>query len=108
MNEFKTTLSGDIKIGDYIVVADGNYLNTGFYIGRGQGNSFQFFTVRGLVVWLDTKLNNPTYKRKHPYRSYLNTPSSYRISKYSPDCLTSEEKQEYEKALEALKLLNLR
>lgn len=110
MSTHKTALSGDIQVGEYIVIAETNYLNAGFYIGRGKTGSFQFFSVESLTHWLDAKSNPGSWlsKRKHPYKSYINSPYITRIAKYSPDCLSPEEKQEYEKAIEALKLLNLR
>lgn len=110
MSAHETKLSGNIQIGDYIILSEGNYLTTGFYIGRGKTGSFQFFTVNALVYWIDAKKdpNNHYGRAKRPYKSYINSPYITRISKYHPDCLSPEQRQDYEKAIEVLKLLNLR
>lgn len=43
----------DIKQGDFIAIAHNNWIEFGWYIGRGQGNSVQYFTLRSPSIYLE-------------------------------------------------------
>lgn len=87
-------VSGKINIGDLICI-DG--CRIGFYLGRGCGDSVQFYTLNVL----DTMLSRKQFLK--PYVSYImGSNVKYRIKKYSPDLLSDEHKKKYDNALIAL------
>ena len=103
-----TEYNGELHTGDLILIAENNYANIGFYLGRGQGGSMQYFLVTQLTRWLAHR-DDPNYNTKKggPAKCYMNSPHSNRVSKYSPELLTQEWRLEYELALEALKFLKV-
>lgn len=98
-----TYYTGELKIGDFIIVCEAYQMHLGFYRGRGRGNSFQYFSMTSLSRWFDA----PQIKYKNPKLCYHNTYNEFRVVKFSPDLLILEEKIKYEKAIEALKLLKI-
>lgn len=96
----------EIKTGDMIIIAFNNaWLDIGFFLGRGQGNSIQYYTINRLSNWLGQVKNGG--KRKVPFKNFYNTHHPTKIARYSPDFLSPEIMVEYEKAIEALKLLKI-
>ena len=96
--------TGEIKIGDLIIISSGNYLEIGFYVGRGQNDSVQYYHLSELNWWIKRlKEPNPP-KRKLPYVSHINVIHPTRIAKYDVNLLTNEYKEIYEKGIELLKL----
>ena len=104
---FKSFHSGDLQIGDLIVVGD-RYLQLGFYLGTGR-NTVQYYTPRQLIYWLERNIKNPQYTT---YRNRLKVcyvkADPHRIAKFNPDCLAGEELDRYNQSLEALKILKIR
>lgn len=107
MKVYETQLSGDINLYDFVIIASDSFLQTGFYCGRGPTGTFQFYTTWSLAYWYDTRKDEEVPSKLKPFKSYINSPSGYRIAKYSPELLTEERKENYYKALEAFKLLNI-
>lgn len=42
----KVRYGGDLQIGDFIMVANSNYTSFGWYCGRGQGGTVQYYNFR--------------------------------------------------------------
>lgn len=103
-----TLYSGELHIGDLILVSYTNKAYLGVYLRRGQGGSVQFFSVQQLNEWFNNR-TNPNYnlKKGGPPVWYINEPHSDRISKYSEDLLTDYWKDRYDEAKEALKILKV-
>jgi len=103
-----TMFSGELHKGDLIIVSGNNSAYLAFYLGRGQGGTMQHFSLRQLTEWLDNK-DNSRYNTKKggPYVWYVNSPHANRISKYSPELLVKHWRDEYDKALLALKTLKV-
>lgn len=93
----KSEISGDIQLGDLIVVGVyGNCLNVGIYIGRGQGNSVQFYNLKRFNYWLR--------EGKKPYVDYIcGQGMEHRVMKMSRECLSDSLKKQYDEASEFLK-----
>lgn len=100
-----TRYTGALKVGDFIVVAEGNHMYIGFFAGRGIGNSFQYWTTWQLSRWLD----DPTWRKKGhlPRKSYHNTYNPQRAMKITPEFLNAEHMEEYNKSIEALRILKI-
>ena len=105
--DLKTEYCGQLKKGDFIIVSQGNKSYLGFYLGRGQGESVQFYGLSNLCRWWDNK-NDPNYNSKlgTPYKWYINSPHPGRVSKYSSELLNDEWEEKYNKALTAFNFLN--
>ena len=102
-----TNFNKDLETGDFIIVSIyAGSLILGFYLGRGQGESIQFYTFRTILWWYNYTGQN---KPKYPYKSYIQgSNTKCRMAKYHPDLITGEkEKEEYYKCVEILKSLNI-
>lgn len=99
-NIMDSYISGEIKKGDLILVLD-NRIRVGFYLGAGSGTSQRYYNINCLCRWNDSD------KRRKPSISNIWGNTVSRMIKYSPDLLSGEMLKSYEKALEALKLLNI-
>ena len=93
-------ISGEIKKGDLILILD-NRIRIGFYLGEGSGTSQRYYNIECLDRWIN---NGKKYK---PSISNIWGTTANRIIKYSPDLLSKKTEETYNKALEALKLLNI-
>lgn len=99
-----SNISGELKKGDLVLVLD-NRIRIGFYLGHGSGSSLQYYSTYVLIRYIE-RWNNG--ERHHNcYKSNIFGYTKDRIMKYSPDLLSGEALDEYNKALEALKLLNI-
>ena len=115
----------DLKQGDFIAIAHNNWIEFGWYIGRGQGNSVQYFTLRSPSIYLEhyekgtMRVNDSLQKHieKHGlttkilYKSFIWGESSQRILKIeNPEqMLQGEDLTKYlqsKDALIKLKFLN--
>lgn len=101
-----TLHTGNLKIGDLIAVAENSYIHIGFFAGRGINNSFQYWTMDQLCMWLDPE-GWRRKKGKLPYKFYHNSVRASRVIKISPEFFTNESMEMYEKSLEALRLLKV-
>ena len=102
-----TYYTGELKLGDLVAVANFSNIDLGFYRGRGQGDSFQYYHLANLARWVDYSdaPNNGSWKS--PKVAYFNSYAGSRVIKYSPEFLTPEYQLIYEKATEALKRLKI-
>jgi hypothetical protein len=117
---------GLLKPGDFIAVATGNYIDLGWYCGKG-ANTLQYYHFRGpgmnMASWEEwskmtdeQKAKSWNHKRyakgftiKCLWKSYINAVHSTRIIKITniEDVFTEpEDLLEYEKSKEALLTLN--
>jgi hypothetical protein len=105
---FKSFHSGELQIGDLIVVGD-RYLHLGFYLGTGR-NTVQYYTPTQLVWWLDKCSTDPLLRKSYhkPRQVCYIKADPHRVAKFNPDCLVGEELERYNKSLEALKILNIK
>ena len=105
---FKSFHSGELQIGDLIVVGD-RYLHLGFYLGTGR-NTVQYYTPRQLVYWLDKSSTDPLFRKiyRKPHQVCYIKADPHRVAKFNPDCLVGEELERYNKSLEALKILKIK
>lgn len=101
-----TRYTGALKVGDFIAVAEGNYMYLGFFAGRGTGNSFQYWTLWSLSNWLDDTSKRRTEGKK-PWKNYHNSYNTQRALKISPEFLDPEHMELYEKSIEALRILKV-
>ena len=101
-------ISGEIKKGDLVGAVHQGFVEIGFYLGPGKGQSQQYHSIGRLAHWLD-KLNVGKIKSNtKPYVAYISNSNHYRFIKYSPELIIGERSlEDYNKALEALKLLNI-
>jgi hypothetical protein len=98
-------ISGEIKKGDLIIAIFNNWIQMGFYLGPGKGQSQQFYQVGRLVDWLNRV--DAVRKVTRPYKSYVSNSDRYRFIKYSTELLCADQLEQYNKALEALKLIKI-
>jgi hypothetical protein len=102
-----TYYTGELKLGDLVAIASFSCVELGFYRGRGQGNSFQYYELSSLARWVDYNDAPHNSPWKSPKAAYFNSYSGSRVIKYSPELLTLEYQVIYEKAIEALKRLKI-
>ena len=107
MKTFKTNLNGDINLYDFIIIASESFLDVGFYCGRGPTGTFQYYSLWTLRHVYKTRNEDTGLPIHRPVKSYVNTPTQYRIAKYSPELLEGDHKENYFIALEVFKLLNI-
>ena len=103
-------ISGELKKGDLIVAVFNNYLELGFYLGKGGGMSEQYYSTGRLSQWLTyvEKCKEDGVPYKAPYKSYMSNANSYRFMKYSPELIIEEGMlEQYNRAITAIKLLNI-
>jgi hypothetical protein len=105
MRTYETTISGDINPMDFVTIATDNSLELGFYVGRGPTGTFQYYTFWSLNAIFDRHQQDGALIK--PNKAYINSPSRWRIAKYSPELLTEDKQEQYYKSIEALKLLKL-
>ena len=98
-------ISGEIRKGDLILAILHNYSDVGIYLGNGRNTSHQYYGISSLCNWIDNLHHNP--KHKPPYKSYVSNCNKYRMVKYSSELMNEKTKEEYNKAIEALKLLKI-
>ena len=97
----KSYCSGELKTGDIIITSVYSYLDLGIYLGPGSGKNILYYIIADLSYWMENKHTKKPHKTSIIYHSG-------RVMKYSADLITDEEKRkDYEKAIEALKLLNI-
>jgi hypothetical protein len=117
---------GVLKPGDFIAIANSNYLNLGWYCGKGR-NTLQYYHFRGPGMYMaqweewskmtdEAKSKSWNHKKyakgftiKCLWKSYINAVHSTRIVKVTniEDVFTEpEDLLEYEKSKEALLTLN--
>lgn len=95
-----------LKTGDLIIVSMwGGTLHLGFYLGRGQGESIQFYTFHRILSWY----NRDSKSCKYPYKDYIQGEYPHRrITKYHPDLIVDErDKKQYYECVEILKSLKI-
>ena len=102
MRTESTRLTGELHTGDLIIVAQANWLDVGYYLGYGQGDSRQYYSLELIDRWIESG-----YKRKKPFVSFYNSSSSWRVAKYPPTYLEGACLEKYEKSIEAMKRLNI-
>lgn len=104
----KTHYTGDLKVGDLIAVSEGSSLQIGFFAGRGPTYTFQYWTLWSLSSWLDNGQASRFGPRgKNPVKSYHNNSYPMRSIKISPEFFDNETMIQYEKSVEALKILKV-
>lgn len=93
----------NLEIGDTIVISEGNYLNMGFFAGRGR-NTIQYYTPSCVVaVWEKAQQKNEKFKIKDCWKGYIKD-SKWRIAKVNTPLFGAPEHEEdYKKATEILK-----
>ena len=108
----ETTYTGELKPGDFIAISIGNWLDIGFYAGRGKTGSMQYYTYHSLLAWNlgqeETTDTPPSYpKTKSPWKSYINSYLEGRVVKLHPSVLAEKYREQYEESIEILKQLNI-
>lgn len=103
-----TEYTGELKTGDLIGIGSSwsSSIYPAFYLGRGQGESMQFYTLIQLIAWIERTLEDKVRWRKL-YKVHINHPYPERIVKLSPDLLTDEYKEKYDRAIDLLKELKV-
>lgn len=92
----ESNYSGEIQLGEFITV---DRYQFGFYIGRGQGDSIQFYSISTLAAFYLGDI-------KKPYVDYIyGSNTMWRIMKYSPTLLNAEYREIYDNAVKGLELL---
>ena len=97
----KTFYTGELKTGDLIAVNDYK-ITLGFYLGRGINYSKQFYSFRALNYWIE----HPNSGSPRKWYILENEPCR-RIMKITSEHFDEETMKEYEKALEAMKKLEI-
>ena len=112
---------GDIQIGDFIGIADGNHLSFGWFCGTGKSGTLQYYWYgtpeqkykqylewenpkNKKMQWLN-KLYQKGFTTKCLWKSYINAVHSTRVLKInSPEDIftTKEDREQYEKSKEIL------
>ena len=109
MNKYAKTL----EKGDLIVVPYNNYIHPAIYAGqgnKGKGENPQFYTLHLSMTdcvsyW--SELERSLNRRRKPYKSSINRPTSSCIAKLSIEELSDEYAEIYEFTKIKLKKLNL-
>lgn len=96
---FRSAFTGQIVKGDLITIAYCNYMVLAIYIGRGIGGTLQYYELNYIV----SVANGNSRKLR---KAYVNSPHSTRIMKISPEVLTIDRKEDYEKAIHYLETNN--
>jgi len=89
----------DVQIGDFVAISKYYYTVFGFYAGQGKNYSFQYYDMDTLARWLN---DSKTIIKKYYIKYY-----TCRVIKYSPEFLNKNNKEQFEKAIEALKQLKV-
>lgn len=103
---------GELEIGDFIAVSDGNYLSFGWYCGDGRG-TLQYYSLNNvyhtikkyeeyLITPLDKRASwqDKSYAKgftlKHFYKCYINSVHDTRVMKLTnvEDVFTDQEDRE--------------
>jgi hypothetical protein len=110
---YTVKVGGDIHKGDLIAVANGNDFTIGIYYGRGQGGTVQYIHPShpaSTKEWYENRAKNlKGIQEVKPFRlldiskSYISSPSKYRIIKLNRDNITDQET--IEQILEAKEIL---
>ena len=107
MKTYNTRISGEIKQYDLVLVSTDSFLDIGFYYGRGPTGTFQYYNLWSFKYVYQTRDPETGLLTLKPHKSYINSPTEARITKYSPDLLEGDHKENYYIALEVFKLLNI-
>lgn len=98
-----TKHSGNLKIGDFIIISTSNYLLLGFYAGSGHGGTLQYYCLDGLSRRYDTMMKGGKLE-KRLYKFYLNSPRETRTVKYDVNLIENQETiEKYYQSIEILK-----
>ena len=101
-----TRYSGNLKIGDFIIISNNNYLSLGFYAGSGRG-TLQYYWLDGLSRRYDLMMKGEKLEKKL-YKFYLNSPRETRTIKYDVNLIENEETiEKYHQSIEILKKYNI-
>jgi hypothetical protein len=92
---FHSLHSGTIVKGDIIAIASDNFIQLGFYIGRGKGGTLQYYSLDGMA-WREN--NKPDERPDRWAKAYINTPHSGRVIKVDVKSLCIDKLVQYEKA----------
>jgi hypothetical protein len=103
---------GTLVKGDMIVVAQRNYLQIGFYLGKSNSGTIHYYGLEQLnwvyKRWEENKKEQPDFVLKKPTIYYVYI-TGLRFMKITPDVLTNEEdKIQYKNALIILKELKIK
>lgn len=98
-------INKELKTGDLIIVAGHGVLFLGFYLGRGQGNTVQFYTFSSILWWYDSMKGGKDY----PYKDYISGGNvEYRVARYDVELIPEGKlKEECYKCIEILKSLEI-
>lgn len=118
---------GQLSVGDFIAVSNGNCISFGWYVGDGRGGTLQYYWMKGpgqiYEDYLNWKKDPSSVKHswyvkmfeKHGFsmklfwKSYINAVHDSRVIKITrpEDIFTNQEdREDYEKSKEALIKLN--
>jgi len=117
---------GDIQIGDFIGIADGNHLSFGWFCGTGKSGTLQYYnyvspqsSYKIYKDWLNQSEANRSswrtikytkgFTKKCLWKSYINAVHSTRVLKINnPEEIftNKEDRDNYEKSKEVLITLN--
>lgn len=99
----KGKFGNEFLTGDYVlIIHTGGYCTLGFYLGKGKGDSIQYYSQSLLSKWMDH------HALGNPRKSYVIDPLNERVVKYSISLVKDQNLLEiYKKAVEALKKLNI-
>jgi len=104
MEKLITSYCGELERGDFIAVSNSNYIDLGFYLGRGVNNSTQYYTLNSIIWW---KSEDYKGKRKFPFTAYFQNSPHLRIVKMHPDHLVEKYRIMYDQCVEILKELQI-
>jgi hypothetical protein len=89
-----------LEKGDSIIIANGNYLDIGFFIGYGRG-TIQYYTPKGIIYWKEQLEKGFKYT---PSKHYCQETSIFRVAKFdNPEFLEEIEEIKYHQAKDFLK-----
>lgn len=64
-------LGGDINIGDFVCIANGNFLEFGWFCGRGQGGTFQYYYYKQPMRYKEIYENAKIYPQYHNHKKAM-------------------------------------
>jgi hypothetical protein len=102
----KLRLGGKLEIGDPLLIAYGSAMEFGLFAGYGRG-TIQYYTPSGIIYQAEAAIRKNT-KPKF-YKAYIHgNYAEYRVAKVNPEVLHNQQDfEQYEKAIEILKLENI-
>jgi hypothetical protein len=103
--EINSQWTTEIKTGDLIVIAaSGSWLEYGFFLGRGQGHSVQFYSMHRLHNWMIDRSNG---KKRTLCKNFYNNHYLTKIARCTSEFFSPEMMIVYEGAINALKFLKI-